>query len=245
MTKNLDRLRFAWWIAFSAALLTGCGGDVTAPSDSSESPQAVSSQDEQVGDQQSDEQAEAEGGDSRENGADEPRTDASQEEPAAGDAASAAQDGAAVSLETVDVDGYEKAIAEHQGKVVLVDFWATWCLPCLERFPETVQWSEEYADDGLAVISMSLDEPDAAEAAASFLKQKKAGFRHLRSTWGTGLESTEKFQIQGGGVPYYKLYDRSGKLRYEFSGNPEGLENVEPLEKIEDRLKELLAEPAA
>jgi thiol-disulfide isomerase/thioredoxin len=140
----------------------------------------------------------------------------------------------------VDVAGYEKAIAAHKGNVVLVDFWATWCVPCIERFPETVEWSKKYASDGLKVISMSFD--DEGPHVGEFLAEHSADIQHLRSQWGTGTESVEQFKVQGGGVPYYRLYDRQGELRYEFSGSPEGLNNVEALEQIEPRLKELLAE---
>lgn len=150
-----------------------------------------------------------------------------------------------IDVEVVDVAGYEAAIAEQKGKVVLVDFWATWCLPCMERFPETVAWSNEHEAEGLQVISVSMDSPDDIDSVKEFLGEQKADFRHLMSQWGVGLKSMENFKIQGGGVPYYRLYDREGTLRYEFSGSSESYENVEALEQIEPRMKELLAEPAA
>jgi thiol-disulfide isomerase/thioredoxin len=155
------------------------------------------------------------------------------------------ENASSVEVEVVDVAGYEAAIAELKGKVVLVDFWATWCLPCMERFPETVAWSNEHEAEGLQVISVSMDSPDDVDSVKEFLAEQKADFRHLISQWGVGLKSMENFKIQGGGVPYYRLYDREGTLRYEFSGSSESYENVEALEQIESRMKELLAEPAA
>jgi thiol-disulfide isomerase/thioredoxin len=148
----------------------------------------------------------------------------------------------AVRLTAVDLDGYRAALAEQAGKVVLVDFWATWCPPCMERFPETVQWGKKYADQGLAVMSVSFDDVEGEESALAFLRKEGASFTNLRSTWGNGEQTVEAFEIQGGAVPYYKLYDRSGKLRYEFSGNPDSLENVEDFDRIEPRIQELLAE---
>ena len=66
----------------------------------------------------------------------------------------------AVALRTIDEDELAEAIASHRGKVVLVDFWATWCLACTELFPHTVALHHRFADDGLVVLSVSFDDPE-------------------------------------------------------------------------------------
>ena len=63
-----------------------------------------------------------------------------------------------VNLRVVDGAGFDAVIAEHRGKVVLVDFWATWCLPCIEQLPHTLEVGERLADRGLAVVTVSCDE---------------------------------------------------------------------------------------
>src|SRR5688572_13493993 len=47
-----------------------------------------------------------------------------------------------VNLRVVDRAGFDAVIAEHRGKVVLVDFWATWCLPCVEQLPHTLEMGQ-------------------------------------------------------------------------------------------------------
>src|SRR3954452_17252211 len=67
----------------------------------------------------------------------------------------------------LDPIGYSDLIAElHglKGKVVLVDVWGTFCAPCREKFPKVVALHEKYAARGLAVVSVSVDPPDDAEA---------------------------------------------------------------------------------
>ncbi len=147
-----------------------------------------------------------------------------------------------IDLVVTDIALYNEVVEQYAGKVVLVDFWATWCRPCLEHFPKTVRWGNEYADEGLAVIAVSVDDPGSAEAAAKFLAKQDARFDTLISELGTGLATWEAFDLTGG-VPFYKLYDRSGRLRYRFSGNA-GVVDVDPIDQIEPRIRELLAEKA-
>ena len=124
-----------------------------------------------------------------------------------------------ITLKTVDAAEFQQAVAALKGKVVLVDFWATWCFPCRQGFPHTVRWSREFADDGLAVISVSMDEPDdsSRERVLKFLQQQQAEFTNLLSKQGGSDEAMEAFQIEGAALPHYKLYDRQGNLIRMFS----------------------------
>ena len=146
------------------------------------------------------------------------------------------------SLEVVDAAGYQSVLDNHRGKVVLVDFWATWCVPCRQGFPHTVELSRAYADDGLAVISVSLDDPDESkDAALEFLQEQHADFTNLISSLGSGTESVEAFDIDGGGVPHYKLYDREGALIRKFSSD--GQSAIDPA-TVEAAVREALGLPA-
>ncbi len=67
-----------------------------------------------------------------------------------------------------------------QGKDVLVDFWATWCMPCTEQFPHTVAITNNCDTAKVAVVSASMNEPDEKEAVEAFLESKGAEFEQLR-----------------------------------------------------------------
>jgi peroxiredoxin len=57
-----------------------------------------------------------------------------------------------------DADGNTAQIADYQGKVVLVNFWATWCVPCKEEIPWLIEFERTFKEQGFAVIGISLDE---------------------------------------------------------------------------------------
>ncbi len=132
-------------------------------------------------------------------------------------------------------------IKDNRGKVILIDFWATWCAPCVSQFPHTVKLSQEHREQGLAVVSVSMDEPDSEQQVLEFLQKHHANFANLLTPYGAGSKFPEAFEMCGD-VPFYKLYDRQGQLRYVFSDQPDGLENGEVIAQIDRRVAELLAE---
>ena len=138
-----------------------------------------------------------------------------------------------ITLRVVTPKEYEAEIKKHKGKVVLVDFWATWCIPCLKNFHHSVEWQKKYAPNGLVVISVSMDDDDAEtkQQALEFLKkQKAANITNLQSSLGGEEEAMKAFGITGGAIPFYKIYDKTGKLTQTFGtdpDNPPGPEDVE------------------
>jgi len=146
--------------------------------------------------------------------------------------------GSPIELQVTDAAGYDDAIASLRGKVVLVDFWATWCASCIEQFPHTVALAEQYRNRGLAVISVSLDQPKAEPQVRAFLEKHRASFTNLLSSYKNGTAATEAFRLPGP-VPCYRVYDRAGKLRHEFSVDPRA-ERQFTIEDIEAAVAELL-----
>jgi thiol-disulfide isomerase/thioredoxin len=146
-----------------------------------------------------------------------------------------------VTLMEGDAAALERLLSQHAGKVVLVDFWATWCVPCKQGLPKILALGAEHGRDNLAVISVSLDDPSQSEEVRAFLRSVGATIPNVISTWGAGTESMERFGIVGG-LPYYRLYDRRGQMRFQFAGDPAGLSDVDPLDQLPARLIELLGE---
>jgi thiol-disulfide isomerase/thioredoxin len=140
-----------------------------------------------------------------------------------------------VLVQRVDKAEFEKVIAEQRGKVVLVDFWATWCPPCVAQLPHSAELARSRAAKGLVVISCSFDEPEDESHVIAVLADKGPTTVNLLSRLG-GEKSVDAFEIAGGTLPSYSLYDRSGKLVNRFSTSESQTIKPEDLDRAVDEL---------
>ncbi len=107
-----------------------------------------------------------------------------------------------------DLRGQEIDLAKMKGKVVLVDFWATWCGPCVAEMPNVVAAYEKYRGKGFEVIGISLDEDKAA--VEQFVAEKKMPWPQHFDGKGWGNELAQQFGIQG--IPATFLVGKDGKI---------------------------------
>jgi cytochrome c biogenesis protein CcmG/thiol:disulfide interchange protein DsbE len=102
-------------------------------------------------------------------------------------------------------------LKELRGRVVYLDFWASWCTPCLRSFPWMNEMKAKYADRGLEIISVNLDQERVL--AETFLQQVPASFTVVYDPAG---ELATRYGLKG--MPTSFLIDRQGKLRYHHIG---------------------------
>ncbi|MBW8782692.1 MAG: TlpA family protein disulfide reductase [Verrucomicrobia bacterium] len=106
-----------------------------------------------------------------------------------------------------DIDGREVSSTDFKGKVVVVDFWATWCPPCREEIPGYVALQKKYADQGLVVIGIAMDEGGAA-AVKPFAASREINYPMLLAD--------DPVVAAFGGIevlPTTFLIDRDGNIR--------------------------------
>jgi thiol-disulfide isomerase/thioredoxin len=147
-----------------------------------------------------------------------------------------------ISLELAGADEYRALIESHRGRVILVDFWATWCTPCQIQFPHTVALARELGPKGLSVLTVSFDAVSDRVQALDFLEKthaRAAQLVHRLSRHGPTAESFDAFGLVAGSIPEYHLFDRDGRLVKRFAIDP----TTDPftLEDIDAAVKALLA----
>ncbi|MFH1922229.1 MAG: TlpA disulfide reductase family protein [Planctomycetota bacterium] len=117
-----------------------------------------------------------------------------------------------VAVRVVDESEFARVLESYRGKVVLVDVWATWCPPCLELFPHTVELTRRFADRGLVVISLSIDDPEDEASVLESLASKGATFDNFISRYGGSAKSLDLVDLKDGVLSIFRIYDRGGKV---------------------------------
>jgi peroxiredoxin len=103
-----------------------------------------------------------------------------------------------------DLDGKPWTLKEQRGKVVLLNFWATWCPPCRKEMPDLEKLYQQFKDQGLVILAISDED---ASKVRPFIAQQKVTYPILLDP---GRKVNGLFQIQG--IPKTFVYDRNGKL---------------------------------
>jgi thiol-disulfide isomerase/thioredoxin len=106
-----------------------------------------------------------------------------------------------------DVDGNEVSLASYKGKVVLLNFWATWCGPCKAEIPGFVRLQDKYRDKGLVIVGYSVD--DTAEKAKAYAAQYKMNYPILL---GEGREDLQDAYGPIWGLPSSFIISKDGKV---------------------------------
>ena len=126
------------------------------------------------------------------------------------------------------LDGSPVSLASARGRVVLLNFWATWCAPCRLEMPQFAAWQKQYGPQGLQIIGVSID--DSQPPVRAFVAKLHLGYPIV-------MGDAQLGERYGGvlGVPVTFLIDRRGIIRARFNGESD-------LGAMHARLQRLLAE---
>lgn len=113
-------------------------------------------------------------------------------------------------IETVDYAKFEKILIENRGKVILVNFFGTWCPPCKAETPDFVEIYEQYKDKNFVIIGLAVDR-DKADA-IEFVKDYKIQYPVYQAT----EDLIRYFRV--GPIPSTFVLDKEGNLRYNYVG---------------------------
>lgn len=135
----------------------------------------------------------------------------------------AAEDGATSRFDPVDGDvrrpdftltdmqGQSRTMDEWDGQVLLVDFWASWCVPCRHEMPYFNELREKYGDQGFEVIGVAADEVEKVE---KFLAEVQVDFPVVYGDMFDVMDISKEYGNSFGGLPFSTFVDRDGNMRY-------------------------------
>lgn len=135
----------------------------------------------------------------------------------------------APTLSRVTLGNERVDLAGLQGRVVLLNFWATWCAPCRVEMPRFVQWQEKYKAEGLSIVGVSMD--DDSEPVKDLMRKRSLNYPVVMGDEKLGL-------TYGGvlGLPVTYLIDRKGIIRARYQG-------ATNLDAMEREIRQLLNNP--
>lgn len=136
-------------------------------------------------------------------------------------------------LKANDLKGAPKTLADYRGKVVLLNFWASWCPPCLREMPSMERLRVKMAGRPLAIVA--LDSAETVDEVNAFLSKMKLGFPILLDPDGSNTKRWKVFAL-----PTTFLLDARGRVRYVLTG-PTEWDEGEALAMIESLLAETSA----
>ena len=112
----------------------------------------------------------------------------------------------------LDIDGTRTSLSDFKGKVIILDFWATWCPPCKAEIPHFVELYDEYKKKGLEVIGVSLDS-NPEKSLPSFMEEYRINYTML-------IANRNVTDSYGGiiSIPTTFVIDRNGNIRKKYIG---------------------------
>ena len=112
-----------------------------------------------------------------------------------------------------DVDGKKVSLSQFKGKVILLDFWATWCIPCKAEIPGFIELQKKYAAQGLQIVGISVD--DSQAVAKKYAVEMKMNYPVLLAE---GKEDILKAYDPIPSIPVSIIIDRDGRIVWRHLG---------------------------
>lgn len=151
-----------------------------------------------------------------------------------------AGENAGIELVPITHEEWTQKLAGYKPEIVVVDMWATWCAPCIERFPKMVELHKKYGGRGVRFVSMNLDSREdqpALKMAKQFLINTGASFENYLMNENL-LEAFEMLDLLG--IPTVLVYGPDGQERFRLTGDNPNSQFTD--RDIESAIETLLAQ---
>ena len=149
----------------------------------------------------------------------------------AGDGGADAAGRARPAFSLPDLEGRMHSISEWDGKVLLVNFWATWCPPCRQEIPDFIDVRRRFHDQGFEIVGVAIDSPDSVR---DYVDVLEIDYPVLHGQ-AEASAIARQYGNHSNALPYSALIDRQGRIRFSGAGRI-------PRQSLEQAVAQLLAE---
>jgi len=119
-----------------------------------------------------------------------------------------------LSLSLLDLQGHPQRLSQWQGKVLVVNFWATWCVPCREEMPEFVRAQQELGAKGLQFVGIAIDQP---ALVSQFVTELKLNYPALIGSYDV-VDLSRPLGNRFAALPFTVILDREGHIAHTQMG---------------------------
>ncbi len=142
------------------------------------------------------------------------------------------------------LDNTTSELKNHQGKIIILDLWATWCQPCVYQMVELSHAYENYSAD-IEILSISVEETDTLTKIKSY--KNELSLLGVKTNWVFGINSSLSSLLVNDAIPTLIIYDENGEILYQHSGIifydlPFGYEQVEDQSIFDILLKDIISD---
>lgn len=126
------------------------------------------------------------------------------------------------------IDGNIRNIKEWDGQIILLNFWATWCPPCMKEIPDFIELQKKYGDQGFQIIGIAIDDE---ELVKDFARENQMNYPVMASET-EAIELSQRYGNVIGGLPYSVIINRNGEITGKITGELSMIEAVKILEDL-------------
>lgn len=115
------------------------------------------------------------------------------------------------------LDGKDVKLSSYKGKVVVLDFWATWCPPCRKGIPDLIELQTNYQKKGIEVVGVSFDQ-NGKVAVEPFVKKNGVNYTMLLLAGASAGQTVAQQYVPSGKIPTMHIIDKQGRIAYSVTG---------------------------
>ena len=131
-----------------------------------------------------------------------------------------------------DINGQIRNIKDWDGQIILLNFWATWCPPCLKEIPDFIELQEQYGDQGFQVIGIAVDNE---EDVRDYIDKVKINYPVIAAET-EAIELSSRYGNKIGGLPYSVIINRKSEISDKIMGELSKIKAEKILEKLDIKI---------